>query len=156
MAQVGTSKRLALPISLWVVRVAFLVVFVWNVQCALAFIMDPVAYCAAYQLPADAAGQVAIQGIGVAFLMWNATYPAFIIFPDRFRVLGWVILVQQLIGLVGESLILHGLGTTASVLAVSVFRFVLFDGIGLVLMGATFACMLLCTARETRLREQVQ
>ena len=127
--------------AIWFVRLAFAAVFVVNVQCALQFVLVPGAFAGAYELD-GVAGEAAVRGIGIAFLMWNATYPAFVAAPGRFRVLGWVILVQQAIGLVGESLLLCGLPSGHEVLAVSVVRFIVFDGVGLVLMGAAFACML--------------
>ena len=78
----------------WGVRGAFALVFAVNVQCALAFVAQPAAYAPAYEL-SGAAGTAAVQGIGVAFLMWNATYPAVIAQPRRFRSLAVVVLVQR-------------------------------------------------------------
>ncbi len=126
----------------WIVRVAFTAVFVINVQCALSFALSPANFAAAYELD-GVAGEAAVRGIGIAFLMWNATYPAFIVAPKRFTVLGWVILAQQAIGLVGESLLLASLPAGHDVLAASVVRFIAFDGVGLVVMAAAFACMLI-------------
>ena len=127
--------------AIWFVRFAFAAVFVVNVQCALQFALTPGSFAGAYELD-GVAGEAAVRGIGIAFLMWNATYPAFIAAPARFRVLGWVILAQQAIGLAGEALLLCGLPAGHEVLAASVARFVAFDGVGLVLMGVAFACML--------------
>ena len=127
----------------WFARIAFAAVFVVNVQCALSFAFAPADFAGAYELgSAGVAGQAAVRGIGIAFLMWNATYPAFIVAPQRFRVLGWVILAQQAIGLVGESLLFATLPAGHDVLASSVLRFIAFDGAGLVLMGIAFAVML--------------
>lgn len=124
----------------WFARVAFAAVFALNVMCALQFVIDPGSYAGAYELE-GVAGEAAVRGIGIAFLMWNATYPAFIAAPSRFRVLGWVILAQQAIGLVGESLLLCNLPAGHDVLAGSVMRFIAFDGAGLVLMGVAFALL---------------
>lgn len=124
----------------WFARVAFAAVFALNVMCALQFVIDPGSYAGAYELE-GVAGEAAVRGIGIAFLMWNATYPAFIAAPSRFRVLGWVILAQQAIGLVGESLLLCSLPAGHDVLASSVMRFIAFDGAGLVLMGVAFALL---------------
>ena len=108
----------------------------------LSFAFAPADFAGAYELgSAGVAGQAAVRGIGIAFLMWNATYPAFIVAPQRFRVLGWVILAQQAIGLVGESLLFATLPAGHDVLASSVLRFIAFDGAGLVLMGIAFAVM---------------
>lgn len=129
---------------MWFARIAFAVVFAINVQCALSFVLDPGGYAAAYELE-GVAGEAAMRGIGIAFLMWNATYPAFIASPRRFVAVGWIVLAQQAIGLVGESALLVGLPPNHDVLAASVLRFVAFDGAGLVLMAIAFACMLLST-----------
>ena len=126
-----------------VVRVAFAAVFAMNVQCALSFVLMPEQYVGGFMLEdAGQVGDAAVAGLGVAFLMWNATYPAFIVAPARFRVLGWVILAQQLIGLVGELCLYCGLGSGHEVLRASILRFVVFDGVGLVLMAAAFAWFL--------------
>ncbi len=98
--------------------------------------MDPASYMGAYQLSGEE-GAVALRGLGVAFLMWNATYPAFIVAPRRFPVLGVVILVQQGIGLVGEIAIFATLPSSGfGLLAASILRFVAFDAAGLGLMVA--------------------
>lgn len=134
--------------AIWFTRLAFAVVFVINVQCALSFVLFPEQFVAAYELE-GIAGQAAVSGIGVAFLMWNATYPAFIVAPLKFKVLGWVILIQQAIGLVGESVILARLPQVGhDVLASSIMRFIVFDGVGLVLMALAFTCLLISLKRN--------
>ena len=125
-------------IALWAVRIVFAAVFAVNVDCALSFIANPGAYAGGYEL-AGVAGEAAVRGLGVAFLMWNVTYPAFIAAPQRWPVLGWVILAQQVVGLVGESLILVGLPVGHEVLAAGIRLFIVFDAAGLVLMTAAFA-----------------
>lgn len=117
---------------------AFSIVFFWNVLCAVQFIAFPEQYVAAYQL-SGVAGEVALQGIGVAFLMWNATYPAFIVNPEKFQHLGIVVLVQQAIGLVGELIIAANLPAQGfDLLADSIARFVGFDAIGFVIMALAY------------------
>ena len=105
-------------IAAWAVRLCFAFVFAANVQCALGFALMPEAYMGAYEL-AGASGRVATQGIGVAFLMWNCTYPLVIWQPWRHRVPA------------GHDL-----------LACSIDLFITFDAVGLVLMGASFAALL--------------
>ena len=134
----GSSKgRLLAP---WGVRLTYAAVFVLNVTCALQFALFPDMSAAAYEL-SGVAGETAVRGIGVAFLMWNATYPAVIIAPARFRQLAVVVLVQQAIGLAGETAILLTLPAGHAVLAGSIERFILFDGVGLVAMLAAFVWM---------------
>lgn len=132
-------------IATWVTRLCFAFVFVVNVQCALGFVFTPEAYMGAYEL-SGVPGRVGIQGIGIAFLMWNCTYPAFIVAPRRFTALGVVILAQQVVGLVGESLIRATLPAGHDLLASSIDLFITFDGVGLVFMTASL--LALCLARH--------
>lgn len=128
-------------------RIAVAVVFLLNVQCALQFVLWPAAFAGAYEL-SGVAGEAAVRGLGVAFLMWNTTYPAVIASPRRFRALYVVVLAQQVIGLAGESAILLGLPAGHDVLAASILRFVAFDAAGLVLMAAAFVWLAVITRRH--------
>ena len=123
--------------GIWAVRLAFSLVFVVNMQCALGFVFAPESFAGAYEL-SGAPGMAAVQGMGVAFIMWNVTYPAFIANPRRFSVLGWVILAQQAIGLVGETALLLSLPAGHETLAASIVRFIAFDAGGLVIMAVSF------------------
>lgn len=127
--------------SVWAVRIAFAVVFFLNVQCAVQFILWPGSFTGSYEL-SGVAGEAAVRGLGIAFLMWNCTYPAVIIRPERFKALGVVVLVQQAIGLVGETLLSASLPGGHVILQGGISRFALFDGLGLVLMLATFIWMM--------------
>lgn len=128
------------------VRFAYTVVFAVNAQCALSFVFWPGAYAPSFEL-GGVSGSVAVQGLGVAFLMWNVTYPAVIVNPRRFRMLGVVVLVQQLVGLVGESWIRCTLPAGHTALAASIERFIVFDAAGLVFMSATFIWLMLSDHR---------
>lgn len=117
-----------------VTRIAFTAVFALNVMCALQFIVAPGEYVGAYQLEGTGA-EAAIRGFGIVFLMWNATYPLFILKPSKYLALGAVILVQQLIGCIGETCILLTLPPEGTaLLASSIQRFIAFDGGGLIVM----------------------
>lgn len=118
-------------------RILVGIVFFVNVQCALQFVLWPEAYTAAYQLQ-GASAEAIVRSFGICFLMWNATYPPVIWRPDRYRVLFGVVLAQQAIGLVGESLLFFGLGPELAILAGSVLRFIVFDAAGLVLLAIAF------------------
>lgn len=131
----------------WAVRVCFAFVFVVNVQCALGFALTPEAYMGAYEL-SGVPGRVGIQGIGIAFLMWNCTYPLVIWRPDRHQALAGVVLAQQVVGLIGETLIRATLPVGHDLLASSIDLFTTFDALGLVLMGASFAVLLAVRARR--------
>lgn len=138
----GGRLRSQAKAAQWAVRLAYLTVFVVNVQCALGFALHPEGYVGAYQLQgAGASGIAAVQGVGIAFLMWNCTYPAVIANPRRFLPLAVVVLVQQVVGLVGETAIFFQLPAGYDVLAASVRQFIAFDAFGLVIMGLSFAWM---------------
>ena len=130
MTQPG-SKRV------WIARALVALVFIVNVQCALQFILWPGAYTAAYQVEGSSA-EAMVRTVGICFLMWNATYPPVIARPDRYRVLFGVVLAQQTIGLVGESLLLASLQPGLEVLSSSIVRFIAFDAAGLVLLAIAF------------------
>ena len=117
----------------WLARLVFTVVFILNISCAIQFIVNPGSFAGAYELE-GIAGEAAIRGLGVAFLMWNATYPAFIVSPRRFMPLGAVILAQQAVGLLGETYILFSLPEGHTMLSASITRFIIFDGAGLAAM----------------------
>ena len=132
--------------SAWFARLAFAAVFVVNVQCAVQFVLWPEAYTSGFEL-AGVPGATAVRGLGIAFLMWNATYPAVIASPLRFRAVAVVVLAQQAIGLAGESWIRLSLPAGHEALAASIDRFVVFDAAGLALMGVAFAWLLVADRR---------
>lgn len=129
------------------VRMAFAAVFAINVQCAVLFVLWPGSFAAAYEL-SGVPGEAAMRGIGVAFLMWNATYPAVIASPRRFRALAVVAVAQQLIGLAGESFILATLPQGHAMLAISITRFIAFDAGGLALMTASLVWLIVAEHRN--------
>lgn len=131
-------------------RIAVALVFALNVQCALQFVLWPASFAGAYEL-SGVAGEAAVRGLGVAFLMWNATYPAVIASPRRFRSLYVVVIAQQTIGLIGESAILLNLPAGHEILAESIQRFIAFDATGLVIMVAAFV-WLCADSRERALQ----
>lgn len=133
-------------VATWVVRLCFAFVFVVNVQCALGFALTPEAYMGAYEL-AGAPGRVATQGIGIAFLMWNCTYPLVAWQPQRHRALAGVVLVQQAVGLIGESAIRATLPAGHDLLASSIDLFIAFDALGLILMSVSWGILLLLKRR---------
>ncbi len=134
----------------WISRLAVAIVFAINLWCAFGFIIDPGGYMGAYEL-AGVSGKVAIQGIGVAFLMWNATYPLVLVNPAKHRTLFAIVLAQQLIGIAGESVILLTLEAGHSLLRASIMRFIAFDAGGLFLMAFAFALLVTAMRKASRL-----
>ena len=119
----------------WISRVLVATVLFVNVQCAIQFLIWPGAYTAAYQVE-GASAEVMVRTVGICFLMWNATYPPVIARPDSYRMLFGVVIAQQVIGLVGETLLLMNLQPELDVLASSILRFIAFDAVGLALLIA--------------------
>jgi hypothetical protein len=87
---------------LWIARLIVGVVFFFNVTCALEFIARPGDYAPGFEL-SGLPGEAMVRGIGILFLMWNATYPPVLVRPDRERTLFAVVLAQQAIGVLGET-----------------------------------------------------
>jgi hypothetical protein len=127
-------------LSLWLARLVVGVVFFFNVTCALAFVAQPDRYAPGFEV-SGVPGRVLVRGIGILFLMWNATYPPVLVQPDRHRTLFAVILVQQAIGLAGETWMWATLPAGHAALWTTGLRFIAFDGAGLAVMG--LACWLL-------------
>jgi hypothetical protein len=121
----------------WFARIVLGVVLGLNLTCALAFVLRPGEYAPGFEL-AGAAGDMAVRGFGILFLMWNATYPLVILYPVRQRALFAVVLVQQAIGLAGETWLLAGLPAGHTALRDTGLRFIAFDASGLLLMLAAY------------------
>ncbi len=116
-----------------ITKLCFAAVFFVNIICAVQFIVTPEEFISSYGLSGPE-GQAVTRGFGITFLMWNATYPLFLINPVKYRILGVIILIQQVIGLVGEVFILTTLMPNQNTLAESITRFIIFDGVGLIVM----------------------
>jgi len=127
--------------TMWFARIVVIIVFIFNLQCAFSFIFWPDAYVASYEL-SGVPGRVVIRAMGILFLMWNATYPPVIWNPQRHRLIFGIVVGQQAIGLIGETFLWLSVQATNVVLAGSLMRFIIFDGIGLVLMGIAFALVM--------------
>jgi len=109
----------------------------WNLQAALVFLLWPERYAAAFEL-GGAAGTAALRGIGVLFLMWNVPYLVALWHPVRHRISLYEALAMQTIGLLGEGIIYLTIPIIHAALRTSVFRFIVFDalGLGLLLIAA--------------------
>jgi hypothetical protein len=127
---IGESK-------VWLARTALAVVLVLNLSAALPYLIQPARYLPGFELE-GAVGEALVRGLGVLFLMWNATYPPVIAAPDRHKTLFAVVLAQQLIGIVGEVWIAVTLPAGHAALRATGLRFLLFDGAGLAAMTTAF------------------
>ena len=122
---------------LWLTRIIVGAVFLVNVSCALAFILQPDKYAPGFEVVA-VPGRIYLQGLGILFLMWNTTYPLVIFHPIRYRAMFVVVLIQQAIGFGGETWLWLTLPSGHSTLRATGLRFMLFDGIGLIAMAGAF------------------
>lgn len=130
---------------LWGGRVLIGLVFFFNVQCAVAFLLNPAGYAGGFELTGTA-GEAAVRGMGILFLMWNVPYALALLHPRRHWVSLNEAVVMQIIGVVGESLLLITLPEGHAALRVSIGRFIVFDGSGVIALLA--AWKLIKTARS--------
>jgi hypothetical protein len=128
------------PVAQWLVRLVVGVVFLFNIGCALAFIARPAEYAPGFEI-SGVPGSVLVRGIGILFLMWNATYPPVLLRPGSHTTLLAVILVQQLIGVVGESWMFLTLPEGHQALRTTGLGFILFDGAALLAMAVAYAAL---------------
>jgi len=125
----------------WSGRLLVGVVFFFNVQCAIAFIIRPDLFTWGFELHGET-GEAMIRGLGVLFLMWNVPYGVAFWNPVKFRISLYEAIVMQAVGLAGESIILWLLSGQHPAIHNTVMRFIAFDGCGLI--------ALLVSARITR------
>lgn len=142
----SVEARISADRAALVAKLAVGVVFAWNVQSALRFLMYPDAYSPGLELTGET-GQAMVRALGILFLMWNVTYVPVIIDPRVHRTIFVVVLIQQAIGLVGESVLAYDLSAGHEILMGSLARFIASDAIGLVLMGAAYVYLRVSDAR---------
>jgi hypothetical protein len=124
--------------GVWIARILVGAVFAVNVGCALSFLARPEAYAPGFEL-SGVPGRVLVRGLGILFLMWNATYPPVILQPARHRLLFGVVLAQQAIGLAGEAWVWLALPEGHDALRATGLRFIVFDAAGLLVLIAAYA-----------------
>ena len=119
--------RLLLP------RVLIFLVLAMNLQCAFAFIFNPLPFVAPFELSGEP-GRAAVIGIGILFVMWQVPYVFALVHPLRNRRSLLESVLMQAIGLVGESLLHRSIPLANAALRGSIFRFIVFDAGGLLLL----------------------
>ena len=120
--------------SPWIARLLIGIVTAWNLQAAFAFIFSPSRFVHAYEL-SGTAGEAAIRGFGLLFLMWNVPYLFAVKDPVRYQLALTFALLMQGVGLIGETYILSTLTVDHTLLRNSILRFIIFDGVGLILLA---------------------
>jgi hypothetical protein len=122
----------------WLARLLIGIVTAWNLQAAFVFIFLPSGFVNAYEL-SGMTGEAAIRGFGILFLMWNVPYLFALKDPIRYQLALTFALLMQSIGLMGESYILSTLTGGHVLLRDSILRFIIFDGVGLLLLAIAWA-----------------
>lgn len=118
---------------IWASRVLIAAVTVMNLQAAFQFMLRPGDYAYAYEMTGSA-GEAMMQGMGLLFLMWNIPYVFAFIHPLKHFISLIEALIMQFIGVAGETLILLGMPENHPQLEASVRRFIVFDGVGWILL----------------------
>lgn len=119
--------------SLLLPRLLIFLVVAMNLQCAFAYIFNPLPYVAPFELGGEP-GRAAVIGIGILFVMWQVPYVFALVHPQRNRRSLLEANLMQGIGLVGETLLLRSIPGTHVSLRASILRFVIFDAVGLFLL----------------------
>lgn len=117
-----------------IARVLIGMVLFFNIQAAFVFIINPTAYTAGFEVN-GVPGEKLVQGMGILFLMWNVPYIFALIHPVRHRISLLSAIIMQAIGVAGESILLATLPAGHSMLTGTALRFIVFDGVGLMLLG---------------------
>ena len=111
------------------------IVFVINIQCALAFMVNPAKYMYGFGLEGGT-GEQTVRAFGLLFVMWNVPYAFALFNPVAYRVSLIEANIMQAIGFIGESCILWIGGPYSAPINQTIKRFIAFDGIGLIFLLA--------------------
>jgi hypothetical protein len=104
-----------------------------NLQAAIQFIITPEKFSPAFDMFGPA-GLVAMISIGILFLMWCVPYVFAAVHPIRYRISLIEACIMQSVGLVGEAILLWNLPSGLDMTPASIQRFIIFDGVGLILL----------------------
>lgn len=121
--------------KLWISRILIILVLLDNFQAALQFMFAPGGFVNAFDL-SGAAGTLAIQSMGILFLMWCIPYIFAAIHPIRHRVSLIEAVIMQAIGLIGEGILFYNLPSGMQNTPLSLQRFMIFDATGLIFLLA--------------------
>jgi len=110
-------------------------VLFFNLQAAMAFILNPGAYTAGFEA-SGVAGEKIVQGMGILFLMWNVPYVFALVHPIHHRISLIQAVIMQAIGVIGETVLRLTLLPGHRALELTAERFILFDAAGLIALLA--------------------
>jgi hypothetical protein len=139
---ISPANRAYRPAALWAARVVVAMICIWNLTAAVPFVLNPAGYAHSFEVSdCGIGGEVLVRGLGIAFLMWQVPFLPVIWHPGRQRTLFLCLLGMQLVGLVGESAMMAALPAGHAALRATGWRFILFDGAGLVGLGVTYGTL---------------
>ena len=145
MTQIDTSRH-KFPIRVTLARILIGAVLFINAQAAIAFLLWPGRLVGSFEL-AGSVGEATLRGMAVLFLMWNVPYAVALWNPLRYRISLYEAVAMQSIGLIGETIIYLTLPDIHFQARAAIWRFILFDGLGLL---ALLAAGLLTRGENTR------
>lgn len=140
------KKRVS--ISPIIARLLIGLVTFFNLQAAAYFLFRSADYAPGFEL-IGAPGSAVIQGMGLLFLMWNIPYLFALVNPFKFSISLIEAVIMQAVGVVGETILLLVLKGEHPLIEASVLRFILFDGVGLLLL--CIALFLILRFKRSRL-----
>jgi hypothetical protein len=114
----------------WGARFLIGMVLFFNVECAAAFLIAPDLYSPGFELNGEV-GRSMVRGLGILFLMWNIPYLFALLNPSKNKSSTIETILMQAIGFVGESLLFAFLSPAHPVIKITIQRFIIFDGSGL-------------------------
>ena len=127
------------PIRVTLARILIGAVLLMNLQAAAAFLFWPSRFVGSFELTGTV-GEATLRGMAVLFLMWNVPYAVAFWNPLRYRVSLYEAIAMQTIGVVGETIIYQTLPDIHIQARSAIWRFILFDGLGLLALIAA-ACL---------------
>jgi hypothetical protein len=134
---------------LWISRICIGIVVIFNLECAAAFVIHPEFYVSQFEL-SGLPGNSAVAGFGILFFMWNIPYLFSLINPVKFRVSLIESNIMQGIGFISETFLFLNINSSHTLLRSSIFRFIVFDGIGVLLLWTAFC---LCQRRSNKINQ---
>lgn len=122
---------------LFIARCCISLVLFVNLQCAIQFLIYPHHYQPGFEL-LGTSGSAFIQGMGLLFIMWNVPYIFALFQPIQNRTSLIEAIIMQLIGVIGETILLNLLTGDHFQLHTTIQRFIQFDGFGLLSLLTAF------------------
>lgn len=95
------------------------------------FLLSPSTYAPSFELSGFSGGMV-ISSFGILFIMWNIPYLFALYHPVKYQSSLIQAVIMQTIGFFGESILLLNIPANHDLLRLSIWRFIVFDGLGLV------------------------